>query len=345
MEIVLSRFGVQLRYPITEQSEVAAVRRSACSLANLCSFNEVRTGELALVITEAATNILKFASSGEILIRSIERKDAVGIEVLAIDSGPGMADIPHHMRDGNSTAGTYGVGLGTIERLSDEFDIFSNVDDGLILYSLLWRDRTPANNMGWQVGAICLPIASEEVSGDAFEIRVTDNEFTLLMSDGLGHGYAAADASRAAQDVIINNSDTSPFTLLQKCHNQLKSTRGAAVAIACLDRAQAEVKFAGVGNIAMCVYDDHSRKHLVSHNGIVGANIIKIQEFKQPWVTGNLLIGHSDGINTRWDLHRYPALLNSHPALIAALLYRDFSRGRDDVSVVVLRDQGINSVY
>ena len=335
------KFGVQRRYHITEPSEVAAVRRSACALAEACGFSEVRTGEVALVVTEAATNILKFATSGEILIRSLERNETVGLEILAIDSGPGMTNVPHYMGDGNSTAGTYGLGLGTIERLSDEFDIFSDADKGLVLFSILWKDRVIQDDLGWQIGAICLPIASEDVSGDAFEIRVTHNDCTILLSDGLGHGYAAAEASRAAQEVILDNDDSSPSLLLQKCHKALKGTRGAAIAISCIDRAQCELRFAGVGNIVACLFDNHSRRHLVSHNGIVGNNLLKIQEFTQSWDTHHFLIVHSDGINTRWDLNQYPGLSNAHPLLVAGVLYRDFSRGRDDVSVVMLRDKGI----
>lgn len=337
------KFGVQRRYHLTDPSEVAAVRRAACALASACDFSEVRTGEVALVVTEAATNILKFATRGEILIRSLEANEIFGIEIIAIDSGPGMANIPHSMTDGNSTAGTYGLGLGTMERLSDEFDIFSNPDKGVVLFSVMWKDRIIQDDLGWQLGAICLPIASEDVSGDAFEVRATANDCTLLVSDGLGHGYAAADASRAAQEVIVNNVDQSSAILLQKCHTALKGTRGAAVAISYIDRAQSELRFAGVGNIAVCLFDHHSRRHLVSHNGIVGTNLLKVQEFTQPWDRQNFLIAHSDGINTRWDLHQYPGLTSAHPTLIAGVLYRDFSRGRDDVSVVVLRDKGINS--
>ncbi len=336
----MTRFGLQRRYPITDPSEIAAVRRSACSLANACSFSEVRTGELALVITEAATNILKFAVSGEILIRSVERNEVCGIEILVIDSGPGMTDISHNMSDGNSTAGTYGVGLGTIERLSDEFDIFSGEKNGVVLFSMLWKDRSIPDDMGWEVGGICLPIATEEISGDAFELRVTESNCTVLMSDGLGHGAAAADASRAAQDVVSSSTEASPTLLLKQCHHALKGTRGAAIAISCIDRNQSELRFAGVGNISVCLFEDQARRHLVSHNGIVGSNLLKIQEFTQPWRANNILISHSDGINTRWDLKQYTGLSGAHPNLIAAVLYRDFSRGRDDVSVVVLRDKG-----
>lgn len=336
-------FGVQRRYQISEQSEIAPARRSACALAESCGFNESRTGEVALVVTEAATNILKFASHGEILIRSIERNNVLGIEILAMDSGPGISNISHQMEDGNSTAGTYGLGLGTMERLSDEFDIYSSPDNGVALFSIMWKTRSIPDNEGWEVGGICLPIESEIVSGDAWKLRIENNECVLIISDGLGHGQAAADASNEATRCISSNRDMSANILLQKAHLALRGTRGAAVAVACIDRDQSLLNFAGVGNIAVCIVDDGTRRHLISHNGIVGNNLRKVQEFSQSWNFNSLLIGHSDGINTRWDLDQYPGLSQLHPNLIASILYRDFSRGRDDVSVLVLRDKRLLS--
>lgn len=332
-------FGVQRRYQITEQTEIAPVRRAACALAVGCGFSESRTGDVALVVTEAATNILKFATHGEILIRSIERNGVFGIEILAMDSGPGMENISHHMEDGNSTAGTYGLGLGSIERLSDEFDIYSNSDKGVVLFSIMWKNRSIPDNEGWEVGGICLPIESEIVSGDAWALRIEHSECALLISDGLGHGQAAADASNEAIKIIHNNRDMSAAVLLQKAHTALRGTRGAAIAVACIDRDKSTLNFAGVGNISVCVLDHEVRRHLISHNGIVGNNLRKVQEFTQPWEFNSVFIGHSDGINTRWDLDQYPGLSHLHPNLIACILYKDFSRGRDDVSVLVVRDK------
>lgn len=333
------QFGVQRRYQVSEQSEIAPVRRYACALAESCGFNTSRIGEVALVVTEAATNILKFATRGEILIRSIERNSVLGIEILVMDSGPGMVNIPHHMEDGNSTAGTYGAGLGAIERLSDEFDIYSDFDKGVVLFSILWKDRSIPDNDGWEVGGICLPIESEDVSGDAWALRIDNNECALVISDGLGHGQAAADASNEAIRTINSTRDMSAAILLQKVHTALRGTRGAAVAVACIDREQSILNFAGVGNIAVCVMEGEVRRHLISHNGIVGNNLRKVQEFNQSWKLNDLLICHSDGINTRWDLDQYPGLSHAHPNLIASVLYKDFSRGRDDVSVLVVRDK------
>jgi hypothetical protein len=77
---------------------------------------------------------------------------------------------------------------------------------------------------------------------------------------------------------------------------------------------------------------------MVSQNGTAGQDSVQVKEFTYPWTTGTLLLMHTDGLQSRWDLGRYPGLISRHPALIAAVLYRDFERGRDDCTVVGVRE-------
>jgi hypothetical protein len=76
---------------------------------------------------------------------------------------------------------------------------------------------------------------------------------------------------------------------------------------------------------------------MVSHNGIVGHAVRSIQEFVYPCSRNMLVVLHSDGLATNWHLPVYPGLAEKHPGIIAATRYRDFTRGRDDVTVVVAR--------
>jgi hypothetical protein len=78
---------------------------------------------------------------------------------------------------------------------------------------------------------------------------------------------------------------------------------------------------------------------MVSYNGTVGHEVRKIQEFTYQWPQQGLLVMHSDGLKTQWRLDRYPGLMHKHPSLIAGVLYRDFNRGRDDVTVLVAREE------
>ena len=334
----------QRSFPIGEPSEIAAARRAGNELARHIGFDDVRTGQLAIVISEAATNMVKHARRGEILLRKVLRGGTSGIEVLAIDNGPGMANLRQHMQDGHSTTGTYGVGLGSIRRLSQEFDLYTAPGKGTLLMMVVWGPHAssaiPASP-NWQIGAVCLPLASEQVSGDAWNVVCEGHELSLMVADGLGHGPLAARASELACALLEESTpglSPLPAPFIELAHGALRGTRGAAMAVAHIDSARRELRFAGVGNIAACAFDAHQRRHLLSHNGIVGSNLRKVQEFRYPWQPGTTLIMHSDGLHTRWDLEQYPGLAQCHPSLIAAALYRDFARGRDDITVVVLRE-------
>jgi anti-sigma regulatory factor (Ser/Thr protein kinase) len=339
MEAVLIKLGKQTSFHIGELSEIASARRAGNELGRRLGFDEVRTGQVALVITEAATNIVKHAIEGEILLRSLDANGKAGIEIIAIDRGPGMANVALRMEDGNSTAGTYGVGMGAIRRLAQEFDIYSVEGQGTVLLMVVWSDGLCSLPRGWQVGAVCLPLAGEELCGDAWELGMGEHGMTICVADGLGHGPDAALASDPAVALAAARPDLSPTSLMALAHAALHGTRGAALAVAVIDEQKEQLSFAGVGNIAGCIFSNGTRRHLMSHNGIVGSNLRKVQEFVHPWEPGAMVILHSDGIATRWDLDSYTGLIFRHPSLIAAVLYRDFARQRDDTMVVVLRQR------
>ncbi|PMQ14896.1 ATP-binding SpoIIE family protein phosphatase [Janthinobacterium sp. AD80] len=334
----------QRSFSIGEPSEIAAARRAGNELARLVGFDDVRAGQLAIVISEAATNIIKHARRGEILLRKVLRGGTSGIEVLAIDQGPGMGNVRQHMQDGQSTTGTYGVGLGAIRRLSQEFDLYTAPGKGAALMMVVWGPHASSSipaSPNWQIGAVCLPLASEQVCGDAWNIVCEGHELSLMVADGLGHGPLAARASETASALLENSTPglpPLPAPFIELAHGALRGTRGAAMAVAHIDSARRELRYAGVGNIAACAFDAHQRRHLLSHNGIVGSNLRKVQEFRYPWQLGTMLVMHTDGLHTRWDLEQYPGLAQCHPSLVAAVLYRDFARGRDDITVVVLRE-------
>ncbi|HSC67000.1 MAG TPA: ATP-binding protein [Cellvibrio sp.] len=350
METILISYGSQLVFDLEDISSVAVVRRAGAILARELKFNETRAGQLALVITEAATNILKHANHGQILLRALVQGEHAGVEVLVIDNGSGIANFDWHAEDGNSTAGSYGIGLGALRRLSQHFDIYTYTDKGTVIWMVLWAGNETPKPAHWQLGAVCVPIKGEEVSGDNWAMAAHEKKLTLIVADGLGHGPEAAKAADAAialaGDIVspgvVKGAPAivqSPSVILQRAHQALQGTRGAALAVGQINSELGTLTFAGVGNISVCILYREGSRHLVSHNGIVGSNLRKLQEFSESWERDALLVAHSDGINTRWNLGLYPGLVHCHPALIAAVIYRDFTRGRDDATVVVVREQ------
>jgi anti-sigma regulatory factor (Ser/Thr protein kinase) len=341
METLISSLLPQLVFPILHASDIAAARRAGQKLADELGFDAVQAGRLAIVITEAGTNILKHAGEGTLYVmRAQSGASMAGIDVLAIDNGPGIADLATSIRDGVSTAGTAGTGLGALRRQSDELDVWSMRDKGAGFLMRLWRGSPPPEPCGIEVGALCVPLAGEEECGDGWAASCDLDGATLLGVDGLGHGPEAAKAARAAIHALERRPSAAPSEVLHAAHEALRITRGAALSVARIEYGSDELRFTGIGNVNAVVHDGNARRALISHNGIVGANMRKVQEFSAECPPGAIVILHSDGLQTQWDLADYPGLHARAPALVAGILMRDFIRRRDDAMVLVGRRRG-----
>jgi anti-sigma regulatory factor (Ser/Thr protein kinase) len=368
METSLSGLrAMHASFEIADASSVAFARRGANDAAQKGALNETDLGRVALIVTEAATNILKHAQHGELLVRVLP-SDAAGaladgVEIIAIDKGPGMQDVHLAFRDGSTTAGSPGTGLGAIRRLSEDVSVYSQPGLGTVLRAVVRsrgpNDRAPARAAaGTDIGGVCVPYPGESVCGDAWGIEPDQHGLTVTVADGLGHGPDAHVAAAGAVDVVRRRAGRSPAALMELAHGALRPTRGAAVAIARLDLARSQLEFAGTGNISAAIFNtgrpalvggglarganapsDDARDswQLTSRNGIVGHTMRDSQEFVVPWTRNAVLILHSDGIGTRWSVGAYPGLLLQPAVMIAAVLYRDFSRRRDDATVVVVK--------
>ena len=225
-----------------------------------------------------------------------------------------------------------------MRRLAQGFSIYSAPSVGTALVCRFWREPvSPAAGVGVSFAGIAVPVRGESVCGDAWTVTGGASGAGLLMVDGLGHGASAADAAATAVRIFRATPAAPPERVLAILHAGMRSTRGAAVAVAFLDPERREVRYAGVGNISATIVSGDGTRSLVSHNGTVGHQMRKAQEFVYPWPAGALLVVHSDGLTTHWRLDQYPGLIRQDPAIIAAMLYRDHARPRDDVSVVACR--------
>ncbi len=338
METLISSRQPQISFPIVHASDVAAARRAGQKLADGLGFDDVQAGRLAIVITEAATNILKHAGEGTLYImRAQSGVQTPGVDVLGVDNGPGIADLASSLRDGFSTAGTAGTGLGALQRQSDEFDVWSMRGKGAAFFMRVWNSPAPPEPCGIEAAALLVPIAGEDDCGDGWAVACDAGGATLLGVDGLGHGPEAHKAAVAAVRALEDRPAAAPAGTVQAAHEALRVTRGAALSVARIDYGSDELRFAGIGNVAGVVCDGNTRRAMVSHNGIVGHNMRKVQEFTSACPPDALCILHSDGLQTQWDLGAYPGLSVRAPAIVAGILMRDFIRRRDDAMVLVAR--------
>jgi len=326
---------------IDDPSGVAEARRHAVRLARLIKFNKTAAGILAIAITEVAGNIVKHARSGKIAMRAIEMAGLAGLEVLALDKGPGITNIAECMRDGHSTAGSPGTGLGALQRLTSHFELYTRRGIGTIARFEAWPGdaprRVPSVNQ-LEPGGISEPMPGEVVCGDDWVMTSWRDRHAVFVVDGLGHGPDAAFAARTAVAVAVECAQSSAPDIMDAVHDALRPTRGAAAAVAIIEPGKELCTFCGVGNISAGIRLGGVSRSMISHNGILGHKVKTIQAFSYPFPRMAVLIAHSDGLNSSWNLGDYPGLELRHPALIAAALARDHTRGRDDLTVVAVRN-------
>ncbi|TYL90987.1 SpoIIE family protein phosphatase [Bradyrhizobium rifense] len=328
---------------VNDQSGVAEARRAVTDLAQRMGFNETDKGKLALVATELSTNLVKHGSGGEILVGAYDDSESQGIEILALDKGAGMSNVAACLEDGYSSAGTAGRGLGAVVRQSHFVDIGSWPGVGTAVLARVVPGNAPSikpsgvpTSSAPTWGGVSVAKAGEDVCGDAWSVSNTGDVRTLLVVDGLGHGPDAAEAAVEAVRLFHRYNGHTVTNLLDYIHGGLRATRGAAVSVARFDPATKNVNFSGIGNVAGVVITAGETKRMVSMAGTAGFNTRKIRAFDYPFAQG-LIILHSDGLASSWTVDRYSNLAALHPSLIAAILYRDFTRGRDDATVLVAK--------
>lgn len=332
--------GTSLLLPVDEQSQVGAARRTAVALGHAHGLGEDAIGRLAIIVTEAATNIIRHATRGHVVLRALVNGPE-GVEVLALDAGPGIPDVARAMRDGFSTGGTSGQGLGGIRRLADTFDIFSQRGHGTAVLARVTEGprHNRSESLDDRLGVVCVPVPREVECGDAWQVVAGTDRTAIMLVDGLGHGPGAAEVAALALAAFPSLAMELPETALAGMDRAMRGSRGAALSLVIIDLAAREARFSGVGNVDARVLGDDASVHLMPQNGIVGHAMPTLRPATVAWPAGARLVMHSDGISARWRADAYPGLGAAHPSLLAGVLFRDFGRGRDDVTVIVLDDR------
>ena len=318
-----------------DPSRVGEARRHAALLAQDCGLDDVEAGRLALVVTELATNLVRHAQGGRLWLSA--RAGRGEVEVIAVDDGPGIQDIERCLGDGYSTGGTPGTGLGAVRRLADHFDIHTSMPGGTVIVARV-RSAAQAEPAGAAcVGAVSLAAPGEHVCGDGWAFALEGGNAVVMVADGLGHGPDAAEAAGVALETFAESPLSGPRQVLERTHQALRRTRGAAVMVLQADAEQGVVRSSGAGNVLARLVSGTADRSILGQHGTAGVTIRTPDETSTPWPPHALLVVCSDGIETRWKAETLVPLLGRDPALAAAVLARDHCRGRDDATVAVLR--------
>ncbi|MFY9928980.1 MAG: ATP-binding SpoIIE family protein phosphatase [Streptosporangiaceae bacterium] len=345
---------------VEDASAVSACRSAAATMASRLQFPSARADQLALAVTEAASNLHKHARAGSLLLRVNRDETAPGIELVTIDAGPGLANVDAAMRDGHSTAGSLGIGLGAIRRLADFCDLYSVPNHGTALVARFRPEPSAGSASAGSASAgpasphfagLTRPITGEHECGDVYAAvqtstlqtstgqtsaghTSTGEVTTAVLCDGLGHGPLAAVAAAEGVAAVLDDPAAEPAALLERVHRRMNGTRGGAVGIVQITGPVAH--YAGLGNIAACVLHHGARKSMLSVPGIAGHQARSFRQFTYDVPPGAAVILHSDGISSRWQAAALPGLNGRDPLLIAATLLGQAGIHRDDAGVLVL---------
>ncbi|WP_199550700.1 ATP-binding protein [Streptomyces sp. N35] len=312
-------------------SAVHMAANAARATAELCALGGALPERAAVLASELASNVVKHAKDGALYLH--KAPDGTGVQIIAVDRGPGMADPARCMADGYTSTGTLGSGLGAVRRIADELTIRSRPGEGTLVCARLSAPGTRRVN-GPGLGALLMPAQGEEESGDHWAMSRTEDTRTFAVIDGLGHGSTAAAASRAAVGIFLGSGDLPLPELLESLHVGLRRTRGAAVAL--LRQRPGSVEHCGVGNVRVALTTpDGTVRRMAPRPGVVGWNLPApyVERIDAP--AGSSVVVHTDGIGDAWARTPSPATLRLPAPLLAAALAHGHRLSRDDATVLV----------
>lgn len=331
---------------------MGASRRAVHEYAESLGFTEKELAEIDIVVQELGTNAATYATQNSWLHYTTTIGRGAGLELFYWDAGPGIYNIDRAVRDGVSTSGSLGTGLGAIRRLMDQFDLYSTVrttsklslsaarrtNHGTAVLARKWKaDVRPDAFESSRIGVWSRPHPGEQMNGDAYLIKTYGARTLFAVIDGLGHGQGARQAAETALDSLTEWAGEPLEEVFTAVHDVLRSTRGAVMGAAILDSASEELHYAGVGNISVRLFNAPERVTPIPANGTLGARMGRVRVWKQKWSEESMLVMASDGLSEAWDIRAYPSLLERNPQLLAGILMRDYSRPNDDATVLIAK--------
>lgn len=329
-------------YEIGHEADVMGVRRAMKAFAQGIGFAAQAAEELALVVVELGTNLLRHAGGGRLMISMLNREGRVGVQVESLDEGPGIPSVEEALADGYSTRGGCGTGLGTVNRLMDSMEIDTRHKRGTRILCRRWlRVVVPAiEGCPLSIGVATRP--KDEVNGDEFVAKTWGGALLAGVIDGCGHGPLARRAAVAARQYVETHYELDLVTLFAGVERACRGTRGVVMALARFHWLEGRVEFASVGNISTRVLKDSrdaGGPSLAVRRGIIGVQAPKALETRFGWARGQVLVMHSDGVGTHWEGAMLQDLRPQGAEVMAATLLRRMGRSGDDATVVVVSDK------
>jgi hypothetical protein len=296
---------------------------------------EVATAALVTAASELAHNQLRHGAGGGVAVRRIERGDQVGLEVVAADEGPGIADVARALEGRRTDPRSLGAGLSAVLELSDEVDFDVRLAEGTCIRARKFPSLKVRHR---RVGVYGRPCQGEQSSGDDAVLVRSAGSLLVGVVDGLGHGPLAREASFRARTTALDRPELATAALLGQVDAELRGTRGAVMSVARVPQVEGDLEVSCVGNVGLHVYGMGGSRRFGGSSFVLGApgpsRVVRTET--APFGRHDVLVVFSDGITSRLDLRDERELLREHPIVIAQRVVERFGRGHDDVLALVV---------
>jgi anti-sigma regulatory factor (Ser/Thr protein kinase) len=327
---------------ISHASDVSIARRAVREMARAIGFDEHGSEEIVLVVSELGSNLVKHAGGGTLTMTPVTDGGRSGMQIECVDRGPGIPDTDLAVADGFSTAGSLGYGLGTVNRMMDEFDIMSRggPDHGTYILCRQWlRLEVPGTEpCPLDFGAAARAHPGMTLNGDAFVIRRWGESALVGVIDGLGHGQYAHRAAQKAQEYVKRHFDQPMISIFRGVGRDCRATRGVVMALARFDWGQGRLTFASVGNVEARVLGGSEPIGFMIRRGVLGLNAPNPVVTEHRWQPGYVMVLHSDGLTTHWRWEDFRHLASQPAADMARELLRALAKDSDDATVIVVKE-------
>ena len=321
---------------IRTRTDLASARQQARSEAVRAGLSAERSEEVAIVASELASNILRYAGTGRILAQRMPQPTGSALALIAADEGPGIADLDRMRQDRITGGSGAGIGIGAVERLSDAAEVVTG--PGGTIWACSFRAGEAGRAGQLDIAGLRIAYPAEARCGDAWATTAdTRGDVRLVLVDGMGHGAKAADAGEAMAEGASASPLGTPKRRIEELVETFRSTRGGVISILDMALDSGRLRYGNLGNISAFRLRRGEHKRLVNRDGYVGSPSAHPMEEELDLQVGDLVVLHSDGLRSV-DSAGVEALEGRGALMAAALLLSRPDRiRRDDVSVAVVR--------
>ncbi len=327
---------------IEAESDILHARRISREFGKRFKIGEQMEVRLATIVSELSRNILKYAGAGSCEIVSLGDRS---LRCVFRDQGPGIDNLDAALTDGYSTSGTLGIGLPGAKRLADKFEIQSD-NSGTTVTVELNPSRAPKKHRkgfdqvrpsdSVRCGIAIRPLDWGRYSGDQAGVWYRKRSTLVCIADGLGHGEPAERAARKALETVSTNQELGLADMIRECDQALEGSRGAAIALARIDRKSGDLEYVSVGN-TRCAIVGQSIILLGGSYGIVGEGAKPASVERRMLQRRDVLIFWTDGLPESLGLIAPEVRRITDAQLYAERLIKEHATDSDDAGVIVFR--------